>query len=224
MNNFNAAAFIPAGPTIVELMITLLTAILNVQRQVTHIHAVQGLGTGTCNSSVGFIGTVPDPGVPEGAFLDVSQNKVYGNGTGDIWRLALTSGMLPELFTTILSMKTLWAGSDTAIILTKSSTIRLSTMVLVWLGFGGGINYDSLDGYFNDIRFPDGPSIPIRNNISAFHIKDWNKDRRLWWCMSNSRLQRLQPAPMEIIIRISNVSWRPIDKRPQLGGCSPNRA
>jgi parallel beta-helix repeat protein len=37
-----------------------------------------GPGTGTCNSSAGFIGTT------DSAFLDVSQNKVYGNGLNDI--------------------------------------------------------------------------------------------------------------------------------------------
>jgi hypothetical protein len=129
-----------------------------------------GLATGTCNSSVGFIGPLPDPGVPEGAFLDVSQNKVYGNGTsgyGAGINIRHASGTV---------YNNLVYGNTKGGIRYGDYIEEIINNTVVNNGNdlfdGSGILYDSLDGYVDE--WPpsgDGPAIPIRNNISVLNTR-----------------------------------------------------
>ena len=94
------------------------------------------------------------------------------------------------------------------------------------MGFGGGIIYDSLDGYVADIPFGDGPLIPIRNNIVVFHPSAGIRTEQLVWgipCSSDDyRDYNLFFGNNNTPIDVTPISWHPWKRKPQLGGCDPN--
>jgi hypothetical protein len=125
---------------------------------------------GTCNSSVGFIGPVPDPGVPEGAFLDVSQNKVYGNGTSGYGAGINIRHASGTIYNNLIYENTRCGirYGDYIDEIINNTVVNNGNDLFD----GSGILYDSLDGYVDE--WPpsgDGPSIPIRNNISALNTR-----------------------------------------------------
>jgi len=174
-----------------------------------------GPGTGTCNSSEGFLGDT------DSAFLDISQNKIYGNGLSDIGGgidVRHASGAIYNNLVYENAMCGIRYGN-------YIDDISNNTVVdngIGWLGFGGGIVYDSLDGYVADIPFGDGPLIPIRNNIVAFHpsvgirtgdyagVCPTDRDYNLLFGNNNTPTDK-SPLP-----------WFPFYKRPQLGSCASN--
>jgi parallel beta-helix repeat protein len=120
-----------------------------------------GAGTGTCNSTVGFIGNT------DSAILDVSQNKVYGNGTsgyGAGMNIRHASGTIYNNLVYENERCGIKYGNYIAEIINNTVVDNGKVMFK-----GSGIAYDSLDGYVTDGCSGDGPSIPIRNNISALN-------------------------------------------------------
>ena len=230
-----------------------------------------GSGTGTCNSTTGFIGSVPrlnsectdvdDPypcctglgtgtcNTPDnsectgwdtpydcctgdgtgscvyGAFLDVSQNKVYGNGLNDIGGgidIRHASGAIYNNLVYENAMGGIRYGN-------YIDEISNNTVVdngIGMYGFGGGIIYNNLEGYVADIPFGDGPTIPIRNNIVASHPSTGIRTETFIWgsggCKSDDyRDYNLLFGNNGTPTDISPLT-KPYDKKPQLGGCNPN--
>jgi hypothetical protein len=149
-----------------------------------------GPGTGTCNSAVGFIGPAPylnsectaldipydcctGPGTGTcqgGAFLDVSQNKVYGNGIsgyGAGMNIRHASG---TIYNNLIYENTrcgIKYGDYIDEIINNTVVGNGNDMF-----DASGIVYDSLEGDVNEWPTSgNGPSIPIRNNISALNTR-----------------------------------------------------
>ena len=172
-----------------------------------------GSGTGTCNSTTGFIGNT------DSAFLDVSQNKVYGNGLNDIGGgidIRHASGSIYNNLVYENAMGGIRYGNYIYEIINNTVVDN----GIGSLGRGGGIIYDSLDGYVADIPSGDGPLIPIRNNIVAFHPKAGIRTEGgggAYVCQSDDyRDYNLLIGNNNTNIPPSGFPW---DIRPQLGGC-----
>ncbi|MEK6195848.1 MAG: hypothetical protein N2F24_16660, partial [Deltaproteobacteria bacterium] len=90
------------------------------------------------------------------------------------------------------------------------------------MGFGGGIIYDSLDGYVADIPFGDGPEdIYVRNNIIAFHPSAGIRTGEFGGvCPSGDyRDYNLLFGNNNTPIDVTPITWPPWKIRPQLGSC-----
>jgi hypothetical protein len=121
-----------------------------------------GPDTGTCNSSVGFIGNT------DSAFLDVSQNKVYGNGTSGYFGAGINIRHASGTIYNNLIYENARCGIKYGNYIDEiinNTVVDNGDVEFV----GSGIVYDSLDGYVNEKPSGGSPSIPIRNNISALN-------------------------------------------------------
>jgi parallel beta-helix repeat protein len=172
-----------------------------------------GLGTGTCNSSVGFIGNT------DSAILDVSQNKVYGNctsGYGAGIDIRHASGTIYNN----LVYENAMCGIRYGNYIDEISNNTVVDNGIGMMGFGGGIIYDSLDGYVADIPFGDGPLIPIRNNIIAFHPSAGIRTGERGVCLSGDyRDYNLLFGNNNTPIDVTPITWPPWKICPQLGSC-----
>jgi len=127
-----------------------------------------GLGTGTCNSSVGFIGNT------NSAFLEVSQNKVYHNGLnsyGGGIDIRHASGSIYNNLIYDNQQGGIRFG-DYMDEIVNNTVVDNGHVVDETEEYGGGIIYDDLDGAVNDpaTGYPAIAPITIRNNITAFNV------------------------------------------------------
>jgi hypothetical protein len=171
-----------------------------------------GPGTGTCNSTVGFIGNT------DSAFLDVSQNKVYGNGTsgyGAGMNIRHASGTV---------YNNLVYENPRAGIKYGNYIDEIINNTVVGNGddwfVGSGIVYDSLDGYVTDEPSGDGPAIPIRNNISALNTMTGIKTGTMACLSGDYRDYNLLYGNNGTSDELPPYSIR--YKNMQLCGCEPN--
>ena len=172
-----------------------------------------GPDTGTCNSSVGFIGTT------DSAFLDVSQNKVYGNGLNDIGGGIDIRHASGSIYNNLVYENAM-CGIRYGNYIDEISNNTVVDNGIGMMGFGGGIIYDGLDGYVADIPFGDGPSIPIRNNIIAFHPSAGIRTGERGVCLSGDyRDYNLLFGNNNTPIDVTPITWPPWKICPQLGSC-----
>jgi hypothetical protein len=176
-----------------------------------------GLGAGTCNSSLGFAGTT------DSAFLDVSQNKVYGNGLSDIGAGIDIRHASGSIYNNLVYENAM-CGIRYGNYIDEISNNTVVDNGIGWLGLGGGIIYDGLDGYVADFSSGDGPSIPIRNNISAFNTKAGirtGQDKTEYSvCLSGVfRDYNLLFGNNGTDTTVTPITWPPWKICPQLGGC-----
>jgi hypothetical protein len=126
-----------------------------------------GLGTGTCESSGGFIGTA------DSALLEVSQNKVYNNGLNSYGGGVDIRHASGSIFNNLIyeNRKGGIRFGDYIDEIINNTVVDNGHVVDETEKYGGGICYDDLDGAVNDTAggYPLF-NIPIRNNITAFNV------------------------------------------------------